>query len=67
MINADNKMFCECELLDGTVVYAYLTHKQLLTQDEAWNEDRTWAYEDRNGELIEHDVLISDLEVIEAM
>lgn len=51
--------FYECEHLSGVTVYGWFTVLQMSFHD--WCEERAWVYEDRDGEMIEHDVLLSDL------
>lgn len=49
----------------GLEVYVWLTMRELYSLDNKWDETRIDVYEDRDGEMIPHDVLLTDLELVE--
>jgi hypothetical protein len=51
--------------LSGLELFVWLTNAQVHGASDSWNEDRVVAYEDRGGEMVPRDVLISDLDIVE--
>lgn len=63
-----NTSFVRCTHISGLEVYAFLSNAQVYAAADCWNEDRVTVYEDcthQGGGLVEHDVLVSDLDIIE--
>lgn len=63
MVAATQTRFFRAIHLDGTELFVWLTSAQAHGNIDSWNEDRVWAYEDRNGEMVAQTVLLADLEI----
>lgn len=60
--------FYRAEHLSGLELFVWLEPSDAWATaygGACWDERRVIAYEDRNGQMIPHDVLIADLEVLE--
>ena len=53
--------------LTGLRVYTWLTTAEMYQSDDCWCSSRVTGCEDRDGEMIPHDVRLADLEDFEAV
>ena len=55
------RMFFRCQHINDLELFVWLTTRQIYMADDEWIDERVTACEDRDGEMIAHDVRIADL------
>ncbi len=66
MVATRNINYCTARTLDGTLVYVELTTAQCMCAGDSWQDDRVAAFEDRDGQIVMHDVRLGDLDEVVA-